>query len=162
MSVCTPAGASVTIRAMVTTRIKVGNEKRIAELREMIERDPLNVNLRFQLAASLEAAGKLQDATKTLAEAIDKARRNLGVAHCSFAVMQMKVGKPEDALKNFDIAIEIDPSNASFYLSNKAHALTQIGLHEKAKAIYEQILTRKDASKETQRIVIRNLGEFKK
>lgn len=147
---------------MVTTRIKIGNEKRIAELKEMIERDPLNVNLRFQLAASLEAAGRMADAVRCLQEALEKARRNLGVAHCSYAVMLMKVGKPEDALKSFDTAIEIDPSNASFYLTNKAHALAQIGLHDKAKAIYEQILLRKDTTKETQRIVIKNLGEFRK
>ncbi|GEM_PF-6201299 len=147
---------------MSTTRITVGNSKRIAELKEMVDRDPLNVNLRFQLAASLEASGKMQEAVKCLHDSIDKARRNLGVAHCSYAVMLMKAAKPEEALKNFDIAIEIDPSNASFYLTNKAHALTQIGLHDKAKAIYEQILSRKDASKETQRIVIKNLGDIKK
>lgn len=147
---------------MPTTRLKVGTEKRIAELKEMIERDPLNVNLRFQLAASLEAGGKPGEALKCVQEAIEKARRNLGVAHCSYAVMLMKHQKPEEALKNFDIAIETDPSNASFYLSNKANALTQIGLHDKAKAIYQQILSSKDASKETQRIVIRNLGDFKK
>lgn len=147
---------------MATTRLKVGTDKRIAELREMIERDPLNVNLRFQLAASLEAGGKAGEALKCLQEAIEKARRNLGVAHCSYGNMMMKQGKPEEALKSFDTAIETDPSNASFYLSNKAKAFTQIGLHDKAKAIYQQILSSKDASKETQRIVIRNLGDFNK
>lgn len=148
---------------MTTSRLnKVGSDKRTAEIREMLDRDPLNVNLRFQLAASYEAAGKIPEALKCLGEAVDKARRNLGVAHCSYAVMLMKVSKPEDAFRHFDAAIECDPSNASFYLSNKAQALNQVGLHDKAKAIYEQILDRRESSKETQRIVIKKLGDLKK
>ena len=95
---------------------------------------------------------------KEYAAAVEKGRRNLGVAHCNYAVALMKVKKPEEALKEFDFAIEIDPSNASFYLSNKAHALSQIGLQDKARSIYSQILDRKDVSKETQRIVIKRAG----
>jgi tetratricopeptide (TPR) repeat protein len=147
---------------MVTTRIrKVGDESRIKELRALVERDPLNVNQRFMLAASLEAAGKLDESVKELAVAIEKGRRNLGVAHCNYAVALMKAAKPEDALKHFDQAIEIDPSNATFYLSNKASALSQIGLQDKARALYSQILDRKDASKETQRIVLKKLGDMR-
>ena len=147
---------------MVTTRIrKVGDESRIKELRALVERDPLNVNQRFMLAASLEASGKLDESVKELSIAIEKGRRNLGVAHCNYAVALMKAAKPEDALKHFDQAIEIDPSNATFYLSNKASALSQIGLQDKARALYSQILDRKDASKETQRIVLKKLGDMK-
>ena len=36
-----------------------------------------------------------------------------------------------------------------------------IGLHDKARAIYAQILDRKDLSKETQRIVIKRVAEMK-
>ncbi len=148
---------------MTTSRFsKVGSETRIKELRSLVERDPLNVNQRFMLASSLEAAGKMPEAVKELETAVEKGRRNLGVAYCNYAVALMKVGRPEEALQNFDLAIEIDPSNASFYLSNKAHALSQIGLQEKAKSIYSQILERRDASKETQRIALRRLGVFKK
>ncbi len=148
---------------MTTGRFqKVGGETRIRELRAIVDRDPLNVNQRFMLASSLEAAGKLDEAVKELEVAVEKGRRNLGVAHCNYAVALMKVGRPQDALRHFDQAIEIDPSNASFYLSNKAHALSQIGLHEKAKSIYAQILDRKDSSKETQRIALKRLGELRK
>lgn len=126
----------------------------------MVERDPLNVNQRFMLAASLEAAGRIDESVKELGVAVEKGRRNLGVAHCNLAVSLMKMKKPEEALSHFDHAIEIDPSNASFYLSNKAHALTQIGLADKAKAIYEQIVRRPETSKETQRIAIRKLGDL--
>jgi tetratricopeptide (TPR) repeat protein len=73
----------------------------------------------------------------------------------------MKINKPEEALRHYDLAIETDPSNASFYLNNKASALTQIGLHDKARAIYAQILDRKDLSKETQRIVIKRVADMK-
>ncbi len=147
---------------MTTTRInKIGSESRIKELRALVERDPLNVNQRFMLASALEASGKLDEAVKEYGIAVEKGRRNLGVAHCNYAVAFMKILKPEEALKEFDLAIEIDPSNASFYLSNKAHALSQIGLQDKARSIYSQILDRKDVSKETQRIVIKRVSEMK-
>ena len=148
---------------MTTGRFqKVGTDARIKELKALVERDPLNVNQRFMLASSLEAGGKIEEAVKELEVAVEKGRRNLGVAHCNYAVALMKVNRPEEALRNFDQAIEIDPSNASFYLSNKAHALSQIGLQDKAKAIYSQILDRRDTSKETQRIALRRLSDFKK
>ena len=154
---------------MTTTRIKLGgNDARVKELKALVERDPFNVNQRFMLASALESDGKLNDAVKELGICIEKARRNLGVAHCNYAMSLMKVNKPEEALRHFDLAIETNPSDASFYLNNKASALTQIGLHDKARAIYAQILDRKDVSKETQRIVIkrvadmRNLGSSKK
>ena len=147
---------------MTTKRITVGgNEARVKELRAIVDRDPLNVNQRFMLAAALESNGKLDDSVKELAVAVEKGRRNLGVAHCNYAVSLMKVIKPEEALRHFDLAIEIDPSNASFYLSNKASALSQIGLQDKARAIYAQILDRKDVSKETQRIVIKRVSDMK-
>lgn len=147
---------------MATARIsKVGNDTRLKELRAIVERDPLNVNQRFMLAATLESNGKVDEAVKELAIAVEKGRRNLGVAHCNYAVALMKVSKPEEALRQFDLAIEIDPSNASFYLSNKAIALSQIGLPDKARAIYAQILSRKDLSRETQRIVIKRVSDMK-
>jgi tetratricopeptide (TPR) repeat protein len=147
---------------MTTTRFtKVTNEPRIRELRNLVERDPLNVNQRFMLASALEASGKMEDAVREYGAAVEKGRRNLGVAYCNYAVALMKVRKPEEALRHFDLAIECDPSNASFYLSNKAHALSQIGLQDKARALYAQILDRKDASKETQRIVLKKIGEMK-
>ncbi len=145
-----------------TRRTKTSGDARIKELKEALVRDPLNVNLRLQLSSALEANGKGKEALKALAESVEKARRNLGVAHCTYAGMLMKQGKPDDALKNYDVAIELDPSNASFYLSNKAHALNQLGLSEKAKAIYEQILKQKNTTKETQRIVVKNLGQLRK
>lgn len=146
---------------MTTTRIgKVGHEGRIRDLRGMVERDPLNVNRRFMLAAALEAAGRMEEAVRELATAVEKGRRNLGVAHCNYAVALMRVGRPEEALRHFDQAIEVDPGNASFYLSNKAHALSELGLEDKAKAIYEQVLRSKDISKETQRIVVKKMSEL--
>ena len=147
---------------MTTTRIKVGsNDARVKELRAIVDRDPLNVNQRFSLASALESDGKVNESVKEYGICIEKGRRNLGVAHCNYAMSLMKVNKPEEALRHFDFAIETDPSNASFYLNNKASALTQIGLHDKARAIYAQILDRKDVSKETQRIVIKRVSDMR-
>ena len=145
-----------------TRRTRTSGDARIKELKDALIRDPLNVNLRLQLASALESNGKAKEALKTLADSVEKARRNLGVAHCTYAGMLMKQGKPDDALHNYDVAIEFDPSNASFYLSNKAHALNQLGLTDKAKAIYEQILLQKNTTKETQRIVVKNLGQLRR
>jgi tetratricopeptide (TPR) repeat protein len=147
---------------MTTSRIKVGgNDARVKELRALMEKDPLNVNQRFMLASALESDGKLNESVKEYAVCIEKGRRNLGVAHCNYAMSLMKINKPEEAILHFDLAIETDPSNASFYLNNKASALTQIGLHDKARAIYAQILDRKDLSKETQRIVIKRVSDMR-
>ncbi len=147
---------------MVTTRIqKVGSEARLKELRALVEREPLNVNNRFMLATALEGAGKLDEAVQEYGIAVEKGRRNLGVAHCNYANILMKAGKPEEALRYFDHAIETDPSNSSFYLNAKASALSQIGLTDKARAIYSQILERKDVSRETQRIVLKKIGDMK-
>jgi tetratricopeptide (TPR) repeat protein len=147
---------------MTTTRIqKVGGEARVKELKSLVERDPLNVNTRFMLATALEGSGKLDEAVAEYGIAVEKGRRNLGVAYCNYANILMKAGKPEEALRHFDHAIEIDPSNSSFYLNAKAAALSQIGLTDKARAIYAQILERKDVSKETQRIVIKKIGDMK-
>ena len=145
---------------MVTQRFKTTAGARLKELRVQVERDPLNVNKRFNLASSLEAAGKLEDAIKQLAIAVEKGRRNLGVAHCNYAVALMKKNRPDDAFRHFDLSIEADPSNASFYLSNKAHALMQVGLAEKAKAIYQQIVRKPEVSKETQRIAVKRLKDM--
>lgn len=147
---------------MATTKIRKGGESRIKELRAQVDRDPLNVTLRFMLSSALEAGGRTEESVREMGTAVEKARRNLGVALCNHAVGLMKVGKPQEALARFDLAIETDPSNASFYLNNKAHALLQLGLHDKAKAIYNQILQSKDASKETQRIALRRMGDLKK
>src|SRR4051812_6445032 len=87
------SGLSGGYRGMTTTRFKVsgGNDARVKELRGILERDPLNVNQRFMLAQALESDGKLADAVKELGVAIEKGRRNLGVAHCNYAMGLMKI-----------------------------------------------------------------------
>lgn len=148
---------------MKTTKIfRSGGDARIKELQAQIERDPLNVNLRLMLASQLEGNGKIGEALKELETAVSKARRNLGVTYCNYAVTLMHANQPQAALQHFDTAVEVDPANASFYLSNKAHALTQLGLADKAKSIYDQVLHQPATSKETRRIVLQNLKEMKK
>lgn len=147
----------------MTRRVpKAGSEARIQQLRDAVEDEPFNVNSRFMLAAALETAGRGSESVREFAVAVERGRRNLGVALCHYAVALMKRNKPEPALRHFDMAIETDPGNASFYLSNKAHALNEIGLRDKARAIYKQILDRKDSSKETQRIALKKISETRK
>src|SRR5262245_40683039 len=105
---------------MVTTRIQKpagagGGEARVRELKAQLDKDPFNINLRLMLSSALDAAGRAPDAVRLLLDTIDKARRNLGVTYSTLAQQLMKVGKPDDALKNFDVAIEVDPSNGAFY-----------------------------------------------
>jgi|SRR5688572_1908631 len=151
---------------MPTTRIpkqaqQMPNDSRVKELRAALDKDPFNINLRLMLAAALENSGKNVDAVKVLQDTIEKARRNLGVTYCTLGSSLMKAEKPDEALRNFDIAIEVDPSNSSFYLSNKAAALNKIGLADKAKALYQDLLSRNDLAKETRRIVNSNLKEIR-
>ena len=107
---------------------------------------------------SAEASLTVQQADTAEALRLDA---NFALAHYNIGLLLSGQGQPEEALRHFDLAIETDPSNASFYLNNKASALTQIGLHDKARAIYAQILDRKDLSKETQRIVIKRVADMK-
>ncbi|HZL72733.1 MAG TPA: hypothetical protein VFC86_09750 [Planctomycetota bacterium] len=131
------------------------------ELRAALDKDPFNINLRLMLAAALENSGKNIDAVKVLQDTIEKARRNLGVTYCTLGSSLMKAEKPDEALPQFDRAIEVDPSNSSFYLSNKAAALNKIGLADKAKALYQDLLSRTDLAKETRRIVNSNLKDIR-
>lgn len=148
---------------MKTTKvIKRGDPGRIKELRAQLQKDPLNVNLRLMLATQLEASGKVADSIKELETAVSKARRNLGVAYCNLAVALMHTNQPQMGLQHFDTSVEVDPANASFYLSNKAHALSQIGLGDKAKSLYEQVLQQPNVTKETRRIVLKNLKDIGK
>jgi len=151
---------------MPTTRIpkqaqQLPNDSRVKELRAALDRDPFNINVRLMLAAALENSGRQPEAVKVLQDTIEKARRNLGVTYCTLGSALMKASRPDEALRHFDTAIELDPSNSSFYLSNKAAALNKIGLADKAKALYQDLLGRGDLAKETRRIVASNLKELK-
>jgi len=151
---------------MPTTRIPkqpqpLPNDSRVKELKQQLDRDPFNINLRLMLASALENSGRQPEAVKVLQDTIEKGRRNLGVAYCTLGSALMKSNKPDEALRHFDTAIEIDPSNSSFYLSNKAAALNKIGLADKAKALYQDLLHRGDLAKETRRIVVDNLKDLK-
>ncbi len=139
--------------------MKVGDSARIQELRDKLQEDPLNVNVRIALARQLEGAGKLGDSIKELETCVAKARRNLGISYCSYATALLQVKQPQAALQHLDTAIEVDPANASFYLSNKARALNQLGLHDQAKEICDKVLKQPDASKETQRIARASLKD---
>ena len=148
---------------MATQKIpKVTSDTRMKALKNVVSDDPFNVNARFMLASALEAAGRTAESVREFGLAVERGRRNLGVALCHYALALMKTNKPEPALRHFDMAIEADPGNATFYLSNKARAYDEIGLKDKAKAMYMQILDRKDTSKETQRIALKNIGNLKR
>ncbi len=136
------------------------SDVRVKELRAQLERDPFNINVRLMYSSALEAAGKLGDSLKVLEDTVDKARRNLGVTYFQVADKLMKLKRPEDSLRTYDMAIEADPSNASFYLSGKAAALKALGLHEKAKAIYAQLVAQPGLAKTTRRIAVDELKKL--
>ncbi|MBI2930306.1 MAG: hypothetical protein HYY16_01530 [Planctomycetes bacterium] len=138
---------------------KTANEGRIRELKSQLERDPFNVHLRLIYAAALEEGGRLSESVRILEDTVERARRNLGVSYFQYADKLMKVKRPEEALRMYDAAIEADPSNASFYLSGKAAALKSLGLQDKARAIYQHLVSQPGLAKTTRRIV---LDELKK
>ena len=152
---------------MATTRIQkpagpAGAEARIKELKAQMDRDPFNINLRLMLSSALDAAGRSGEAVKLLEDTVEKAKRNLGVAYSTLAQNLLKVNKPDEALTHFDHAIEADPPNATFYLSLKAAALRKLGMGDRANALFQELLMRKDLAKETRRIVLQNLDNLKK
>ena len=88
---------------------------RLRELKAQVEKDPFNVNLRLMFASALEAGGHLNIAVKVLEDTVTKARRNLGVALFQCADKLMKAKRPDEALRDYDAAIEADPSNATSF-----------------------------------------------
>jgi tetratricopeptide (TPR) repeat protein len=152
---------------MATTRIPrptgtPGADARIKELKSQMERDPFNINLRLMLSSAYDAAGKNEDAVKLLKDTVEKAKRNLGVAYSTLAQNLLKVNRPDEALTTFDHAIDLDPGNATFYVSLKAAAMRKLGMGDRANALFQELLMRKDLAKETRRIVLQNLEDLKK
>ena len=141
----------------MSTDNKAAAEQRIRELKAQLEHDPFNINVRLMYAARLEEVGRFAECLKVLEDTVDKAHRNLGVAYFQYADKLMKAQRPEEALRTYDLAIEADPQNASFYLSGKAAALKTIGLHDKAKAIYQQLVQQPGLAKTTRRIALDEL-----
>lgn len=149
---------------MTTSRMpKAGlnAELRVKELKAQLDRTPMDINLRISYAKALEEAGKAPEGIKVLHDTVEKARRNLGVSYCALATTLMRANKADEALREFDTAIEVDPSNSTFYLSCKAEALKKIGLVEKARALFQDLAARPDLAKTTRRIVVDNLKDIR-
>ncbi len=106
----TPSVWSISWMTYISAIVRLAHKARKESILSL-QQDAANVNNRFMLATALEGAGKLDEAVQEYGIAVEKGRRNLGVAHCNYANILMKAGKPEEALRYFDHAIETDPSN---------------------------------------------------
>jgi tetratricopeptide (TPR) repeat protein len=70
-------------------------------------------------AHHLMAEGKYADAISLLQQALKKGEANSSYLYSQIAWAKMKSGKLEEALKEFDTAIELEPANAH-YISERA------------------------------------------
>lgn len=144
---------------MATQRTKTLDASRVKALREQIDRDPFNVGLRLSLGVLYLGAGHAKDALGVFAQAVEKSRRNWGVSQVNYALALERNGRFDNAVQALDMAIQVDPANAAFYVANKASLYERHGEAAKAKGLYQQILSQPDISKETRRVVLKRAGE---
>lgn len=106
--------------------------------RQVLSRNPLDVNAMRLLAEIGLEVGRLEDAEALLERALELAP-DFHLARASYANVLARRGKFESALTELDVLLAIDPDHPG-HLVLKANTLVRIGEHEKAIALYQRVL----------------------
>jgi type IV pilus assembly protein PilF len=70
--------------------------------------------LNAQLGASYMQSGQLQRADQKLRKALEQDSENVD-AHTAFALLNMRLGKPEEAREHFETALDLDPESPQIH-----------------------------------------------
>ncbi len=104
------------------------------ELRQALARNPFQAEWHFNLALTLEAAGRFRDAADSYKKSFE-----LGTGDAQTAILvglnSLRAGDPEGSLPWLERAAELDGSRVDA-LIYKIEALTQIGKHEQAEVTF--------------------------
>ena len=104
------------------------------ELRQALARNPYQAEWHFNLALTLEAAGRFRDAAESFKKAFE-----LGPGDAQVAVLVglncLRAGDPEGSLPWLDKAIDLDNTRVD-PLIYKIEALARLGRHEEAETAY--------------------------
>lgn len=129
-------------RLMEAARALCENKLSIAEhlLRTHLKAHPTDVAAIRMLAETGARLGRIEDAEKLLARALELAPSFLAARH-NYALVLHRQTKAPEALAQIDLLLAAEPDNPS-YRFLQASALTRIGEYEQAIAIYEAVLAR--------------------
>jgi tetratricopeptide (TPR) repeat protein len=115
---------------------KLGKAERI--VRDLLKRYPLDVSAIRVLADIGLKVGQLKDACHLLERCLELAP-DFHAARHSYALVLIRLHRPEDALREAEMLLAQEPSNPNF-LTLKGSILVRIGDHEQALEIYEKVL----------------------
>jgi predicted O-linked N-acetylglucosamine transferase (SPINDLY family) len=93
--------------------------------RQILKRDPRNVDALHLLGLIAHQQGKNRDAVDLMAKSIKIEPRN-AVAHCNHGAALMELGRIDDALDSYDKALAADPSHVNAYV-NRALVFVHTG-----------------------------------
>jgi tetratricopeptide (TPR) repeat protein len=92
----------------------------------------------FELACSLEAAGRLREAAAAYREALRLGRPDADTCF-NLANVLYRLGEPAQAVERFRQAVELDPGHAAAW-NNLGNALADVGETEEAVTAYQRAL----------------------
>jgi len=115
---------------------KLGKAERI--VRELLKKYPVDVTAIRVLADIGVKIGHLKDAGHLLERCLELTP-DFHAARHSYALVLMRLQKPEAALREAEKLLALEPNNPNF-LTLKGTILVRIGEHEEALEIYEKVL----------------------
>jgi len=115
---------------------KLGKAERI--VRELLKQYPTDVSAIRVLADIGIKVGQLKDARNLLERCLELAP-DFHAARHSYALVLIRLHKPESALLEAEKLLSLEPNNPNF-LTLKASILVRIGDHDTAIRIYEKVL----------------------
>ena len=115
---------------------KLGKAERI--VRDLLKQYPLDVSAMRVLADIGLKVGQLKDAAHLLERCLELAP-DFHAARHSYALVLIRLHKPEAALREAEMLLAQEPSNPNF-LTLKGSILVRIGDHEQALDLYEKVL----------------------
>jgi len=115
---------------------KVGKAERI--VRALLKRFPTDVSAIRVLADIGIKLGQLKDASHLLQRCLELAP-DFHAARLSYARVLLRTQKPEEAIREVEKLLALEPNNPNF-LTLKAAILGRIGEHDDAIRIYEKVL----------------------
>jgi len=115
---------------------KLGKAERM--VRELLKKYPVDVTAIRVLADIGVKIGHLKDAGHLLERCLELAP-DFHAARHSYALVLIRLQKPEAALREADKLLVLEPNNPNF-LTLKGTILVRIGEHEEALEIYEKVL----------------------
>lgn len=106
--------------------------------REAVAASPADSEARYNLAVTLQEAGRPAEALVAIVESIQRDPRR-PEAHSVLGIALAAAGKPAAALAEFDLAVRLDPRNPAAH-NNRGNVLRPLGRLSEAEAAYRRAI----------------------